>query len=87
MLQLIDHGRPLVDAVGAVRVHHQWLPDEIAYEEGLPVSTIEALRAKGHALKSRKSIGFANCIEVDPRTGTITAVADVTRDGGRASAY
>ena len=87
VLQLIDHGRPLVDAVGAVRVHHQWLPDEIAYEEGLPEAIIAALRAKGHALKSRKTIGFANCIEVDPRTGTITAVADVKRDGGRASAY
>jgi gamma-glutamyltranspeptidase / glutathione hydrolase len=87
VLQLIDHRRPLVDAVGAVRIHHQWLPDEVAYEEGLPEATIAALRARGHALKSRRSIGFANCIEVDPRTGTITAVADVKRDGGRASAY
>ena len=29
VMQLIDHGRPLVDAVGAPRVHHQWMPDEI----------------------------------------------------------
>jgi len=87
VLQLIDHGRPLVDAVGAVRIHHQWLPDEIVYEEGLSEATVAALRARGHVLRSRRSIGFANCIEVDPRTGTITAVADVKRDGGRASAY
>jgi gamma-glutamyltranspeptidase/glutathione hydrolase len=87
VLQLIDHGRPLVDAVGATRIHHQWLPDEIAYEEGLSETTIAALKAKGHAMRPRKTIGFANCIEVDPRTGTITAVADVKRDGGKASAY
>jgi gamma-glutamyltranspeptidase/glutathione hydrolase len=87
VLQLVDHQRPLVDAVRAVRVHHQWLPDEIAYEDGLPEPTVAALKARGHAMRPRASIGFANCIEVDPRTGAFTAVADVTRRGGKASAY
>ena len=32
VMQLIDHGRPLDDAVGAARVHHQWMPDQITYE-------------------------------------------------------
>jgi gamma-glutamyltranspeptidase/glutathione hydrolase len=88
VMQLIDHRRPLADAVAATRVHHQWLPDEIAYEEGgLPAATIAALKAKGHVLRSRKQIGFANCIEVDPATGALIAVADTKRDGGKASAY
>jgi gamma-glutamyltranspeptidase/glutathione hydrolase len=33
-------------------VHHQWLPDEINYENrGLSPDTVALLRARGHALK------------------------------------
>jgi gamma-glutamyltranspeptidase/glutathione hydrolase len=87
VMQLVDHKRPLVDAVSAKRIHHQWLPDEIAYEDGVPEAMLSALKAKGHAVKARARIGFANCIEVDPATGVYTAVADVGRKGGRAAAY
>jgi len=87
VMQLIDHQRPLVDAVGGSRVHHQWMPDEIVYEQSLPVATVEALKARGHAMRSRARIGVANCIEIDPKTGALVAVADVQRDGGKASAW
>ncbi|MEO5822771.1 MAG: gamma-glutamyltransferase [Vicinamibacteraceae bacterium] len=87
VMQLVDHGRPLVDAVAAGRVHHQWMPDEIVYEESLPAATVEALKARGHAMRARTRIGVANCIEVDSKTGALVAVADVARDGGKASAY
>jgi gamma-glutamyltranspeptidase / glutathione hydrolase len=87
VMQLIDHQRPLVDAVAAPRVHHQWMPDEIAYERALPAPTIAALKGKGHEMHGRAYIGVANCIEVDPKTGALIAVADVKRDGGKASAW
>jgi gamma-glutamyltranspeptidase/glutathione hydrolase len=87
VMQLIDHRRPLVDAVGAARVHHQWMPDEIVFEDTLPETTVVALKGKGHAMRARARIGVANCIEVDPATGALVAVADVKRDGGKASAY
>jgi gamma-glutamyltranspeptidase/glutathione hydrolase len=87
VLQLIDHNRSLAQAVGALRVHHQWLPDEIAHEDALPAETVAALQAMGHRLRGRARMGVANCIEVDPRTGALVAVADVKRDGGRAAAY
>ena len=57
------------------------------HEDALPAETAAALRAMGHTLKGRARMGVANCIEIDPRTGTLTAVADVKRDGGRAAAY
>jgi gamma-glutamyltranspeptidase / glutathione hydrolase len=87
VMQLIDHQRPLVDAVAAPRVHHQWMPDEIVHEASLPAATVAALQARGHATRARARIGVANCIEVDPKTGALVAVADVKRDGGKASAY
>jgi gamma-glutamyltranspeptidase / glutathione hydrolase len=87
LLQMIDHGRSLEQAVAAVRIHHQWLPDQIVHEAALPPETVKALEALGHKLKSRERIGHANCIEVDPKTKKLVAVADVKRDGGKAAAY
>jgi gamma-glutamyltranspeptidase/glutathione hydrolase len=87
VMQLIDHGRSLEQAVSATRVHHQWLPDQIWHEDSLPKETADALAAMGHKLQSRSRIGHANCIEIDPKSAAFVAVADVERDGGKASAY
>jgi gamma-glutamyltranspeptidase/glutathione hydrolase len=43
----------LEDAVAASRFHHQWLPDEIVYEE-LEPSNIRQLESLGHTLRRRK---------------------------------
>jgi gamma-glutamyltranspeptidase/glutathione hydrolase len=87
VMQLIDHQRSLEQAVKSVRIHHQWLPDQILHEAGLPAETIAALTAMGHTVKEWRRIGHANCIEVEPKTGTLISVADIERDGGKASAY
>ena len=48
----------------------------------------KALEKKGHVLEqSSWQIGHANCIEVDPQTGELEAVADIARDGGSAAAF
>ncbi len=87
VMQLIDHKRSIAEAVAATRLHHQWLPDMIWYEEDLAPKHINALKQRGHEMKTRGRIGHANCIEVAEESGEIRAVADVTRDGGKASAY
>src|SRR5688572_8079464 len=87
VMQLVDHGRSLEQAVSATRIHHQWLPDQIWHEDSLPKETSDALAAMGHKLQSRSRIGHANCIEIDPKSAAFVAVADVERDGGKASAY
>jgi len=87
ILQLVDYDHDLVDAVRDYRIHHQWKPDVIRHEQAMAPELIEALGDKGHELKvSGWRIGHANCIEVDPETGTYTAVADINRDGGSAAA-
>jgi gamma-glutamyltranspeptidase / glutathione hydrolase len=87
LLQVLDHGRTLDQAIAAPRVHHQWLPDQIRHEDSLDPAIARALAERGHALRSRGTIGHANCIEVDPRSGAMRAVADTGRDGGEAAAY
>jgi len=91
LMQIVDHGTPLPEAVASPRMHHQWLPDQIWTEAITPESLIEALEALGHEVKvvswGRGRIGHANCVEVDPKSGVLRAVADVKRDGGAAVAY
>ena len=87
LLQVIDHGRPIDQAIAAPRVHHQWLPDMVLHESSLSPDIAKALMARGHVLKSRDGIGHANCIEVDPKSGELRAVADTGRDGGDADAF
>ncbi|MBK8266151.1 MAG: gamma-glutamyltransferase [Nannocystis sp.] len=89
---LIDYGQTIDVAVKAPRLHHQWLPDRILAEPTADPALIEGLRARGHEVMvlgqgGWRKIGHANCIEVDPKTRGFRAVADVSRDGGKAAAY
>jgi len=84
---LVDYGMPMDEAVAALRVHHQWLPDRISTEEKIDPELEKGLVALGHEVRKWRKIGHANCIEVDPATHGFRAVADVDRDGGKAAAY
>jgi gamma-glutamyltranspeptidase/glutathione hydrolase len=87
LMQILDYGRTLDQAVSNTRIHHQWLPDAIIHEETLEPSIAQALAARGHKLISRRAIGHANCIEVDQKTQDLRAVADTGRRGGDAEAF
>ena len=48
ILNVIDHGMDIQEAVAAPRVHHQWLPDVLFAERlGLAQDVIEGLEARG----------------------------------------
>jgi len=86
---MIEHAKPLDQAVAAPRIHHQWLPDRAIVEEATEPALVEGLKALGHAVMPSRwgSIGHAHCIEVDPQTKGFRAVADVVRGSGSAMAY
>jgi gamma-glutamyltranspeptidase/glutathione hydrolase len=87
LLQLIDYQQPLRAAIATPRFHHQWLPDQIVLERGLPKATLRELERLGHTITTHEHIGHAHCIELDSKTGMRHATADVTRGGGGAVAY
>jgi gamma-glutamyltranspeptidase/glutathione hydrolase len=77
---VIDYGMDAGAAVHAPRIHHQHLPDTLAFEAtGLDSATINGLRSLGHAVQSRSGyVGSAPSIlrrngiwygVPDPRTG------------------
>jgi gamma-glutamyltranspeptidase/glutathione hydrolase len=87
LMQVIDHGRTISQAVRAPRMHHQWLPDSILAESEIDAADKAALEARGHQFRVWDGIGHANSIEIEPATGGVRAVADVGRGGGKAVAY
>ncbi len=60
MLNLIDHGMTLTEAVDAPRIHAQWLPDVLYHEtNALSADTMASLAARGHRLEP---MGYENHI-------------------------
>jgi gamma-glutamyltranspeptidase/glutathione hydrolase len=85
ILNVIDHGMSVPDAVAAPRVHHQALPDLIRYERnGLAPATVDALQALGHRVEARSGTsGIVAAIGRAPNGGWI-GVADPRYAGGAA---
>jgi gamma-glutamyltranspeptidase/glutathione hydrolase len=82
ILDVLDQGMTLAEAVAAPRIHHQALPDVIRYEHGgLNDATVAALRAMGHQVEMRRSTsGIVAAIQRTAR-GWV-GVADPRYDGG-----
>jgi gamma-glutamyltranspeptidase/glutathione hydrolase len=82
LLNVIDHGMTLAQAVHAPRIHHQWLPDEVTIEAGVPETTVRALEARGHKVGIRPPLSSANSIMVTP--GGLIGAADTRTRGALA---
>ncbi|MGH9946181.1 MAG: gamma-glutamyltransferase [Pyrinomonadaceae bacterium] len=54
VINVIDHGMNIQDAIDSPRIHHQWLPDEIMYEPfGISPDTQKILASYGHKFAAR----------------------------------
>ena len=60
MLNVLDHGMTITEAVDAPRIHAQWLPDTLYYEaNALSADTMASLVVRGHRLEP---MGYENQI-------------------------
>jgi gamma-glutamyltranspeptidase / glutathione hydrolase len=62
----IDFGMNPALAVHAPRVHHQWQPDELRLEAGVSPDTQALLRAMGHTVVVKPTMGRAHTIRIGP---------------------
>lgn len=82
VLNMIDHGMNIQQAIDAPRVHHQWLPDEIRTEPfGLSPDTSRLLEAFGHKLNVQGYNAQATGIAVEAKTGVRLGAIDSRGDG------
>jgi gamma-glutamyltranspeptidase / glutathione hydrolase len=64
LVNVIDHGMTLDEAIDAPRIHHQWLPDTLASEPyALSADTAAALTKMGYHLVPLQPWGSSNAVE------------------------
>jgi gamma-glutamyltranspeptidase / glutathione hydrolase len=84
VLNIVDHGMNIQQAVDAPRMHHQWLPDRIAIEEaGAPEAVLQALRAMGHEVRA---VGRQGSVHAIMRVNGRLVGAPDRRDGDAGAA-
>jgi gamma-glutamyltranspeptidase/glutathione hydrolase len=85
VLNVVDFGMNVQDAVDAPRVHHQWLPDRISWEKpGLSPDTVELLRARGHEMREVTGQGVAQAILYDAKADMLEGATDRRAPDGAA---
>ena len=88
ILNVVDFGMNVQEAIDAPRFHHQWLPDELRYERrGLSPDTVALLEARGHVLAARDSQGAAHAILLDGEADVLEGAADPRRADAAVAGY
>lgn len=86
ILGLVDFDQNAQSAVCETRIHHQWYPDEVKYEQGLSPDTLSLLKSWGHNMKRADSVGHSMLVRRLPN-GDFEGGADPRRTGGTALGY
>ena len=81
ILNVIEHGMTMQQAVNALKFHHQWLPDKTIFENGaFSETTIEALKNRGYVLeKLSNTLGRMDCVLIRP-DGSYEGASDPRAD-------
>lgn len=82
LLNVLDFGLDPSEAIAQPRFHHQWVPDELSIEAGMPADVQQALRDRGHNVKvAERNWSSAQVIAIDPKTGWHFGATDPRTDG------
>lgn len=82
---VIDYRMNLATAIAEPRIHHQWLPDILYYEDGLSPDTLARLAEMGYVLEKRRRIGNVNAVMCS--AGVFEGYADQRALSGSAQGY
>jgi gamma-glutamyltranspeptidase/glutathione hydrolase len=87
ILNVLDHGMDIQQAVSAPRFHHQWRPDFLRLEPEHPRDVVERLRRIGHPVRvSDTHWSSAQAVLRDPERGLLWGATD-PRSNGLAAGY
>ena len=77
----LDLGMNVGEAIAAPRVHHQWSPDQLLVEDSLDQKMSKGLTGKGHQLKRSSVVGISQAITYDPETQLFVGAHDPRTPG------
>ena len=82
ILNVVDYGMNVQEAVASPRFHHQWVPDKLFLEPEFPKDVVRALEARGHTVEiSGRHWSSAQSIVIDTESGLMTGGSDPRADG------
>jgi gamma-glutamyltranspeptidase/glutathione hydrolase len=88
MLVVLTYDMPMSQAIEAPKIHHQWLPDRITYEDyKMAPETLKSLEEMGHELQVRSFLGRLMGIKFNTETGFMEGAADSGSPDGGVAAY
>ena len=81
ILNVIEHGMTMQQAVNALKFHHQWLPDKTIFENGaFSDATVQSLQSRGYILeKLTNTLGRMDCVLIRP-DGSYEGASDPRAD-------
>ena len=85
IVDVLDYKMDIASAVGAPRLHHQWLPDEVRIERGFSDETLTILKTMGHKVVEPMGQTSANSILVT--TDGVLGAPDPRTRGAAAEGY
>jgi gamma-glutamyltranspeptidase/glutathione hydrolase len=87
ILNVVDFGMNVQDAVDAPRFHHQWLPDKLSLERGISPDTVALLKARGYDVDNAAGVVIAQVAAIVSDGGWLQGGSDGRSGGGKAAGY
>ena len=88
ILNVVDYGMNVQQAVNAPRMHQQWYPQKVWIEDGLLSSeSRQKLERMGYQFRTIDGMGDDEAILIDPKTGALEGANDPRSPAGLAAGY
>lgn len=88
VLNVLEFDMRIDKAIEALKIHHQWLPDQILYEKYLlSPDTRKVLEKMGHTLKQRNNMGALMGITYDVDAKIFIGASDTSQPDSGALGY
>ena len=85
MVNVLDFGMNVQDAIDWPRVHHQWLPDKLEAEQGVSPDTVRILEQYGHTVDAHGDSALVDAIVISD--GWLQGAVDGRGGDSKATGY
>jgi len=87
ILNVVDFGMNIQDAIDAPRVHHQWMPDRLSIEHAISPDTVALLKARGYDVDYAPGVVLAQTAAIVSDGGWLQGGSDGRSAAGKAAGY
>ena len=83
ILNTIEFNMGVAEATAAPRIHHQWLPDTVSYENGISIDSLNILSVMGHNTSPKARV-LGSTQSISQKGDNLEGSADSRRQGAAA---